>query len=684
MTALAAGVGSAQIGTITGPPYGPLKCTASGSTPEQWPEGYSGLLGDIVITCTGGPDLPVGAAIPTVNVTIYLQPSVPVTSRIVGPNGASEAMLTIDEPGSGLPTGATGGYGPEAPQLLCTAAQQKDVGGSVCQAVVGTDTSGNYKVAVLPNTSTPAPNVFQGTVGDFGSNTVTFYNVIALPPANQGVSRVFRITDIRVQAPGGILAGMVDVFVLPSPAQNLPVAGGPVTVGFVTPAMQASMDTSPAGGGSRVIAGGRRLASTAAASACDVNDDGTVDIRDVQAILQQALGTAAPGGLVAPDGSVNVVPIQTVINAVLFLDCVPPVSSRKAVNMMIVVDRSASVALENAESAIETALATFVANPTTSSLLDGVDTVGLVSFGGTWRLDFAPQTHFQTGTPNIGTAIAYIPFQLSFTNTAEGLYQAWEQLYQLNQPGALNAIVLLTDGRPSAFTAYFTPSSSSSCTTETQRAGVFGTDMALGSYPFWPPPTGPNASLGIFTPEYQGMPEYDYLSPPDANCAYAANSANVGADFNNSFPASVGPVDNVGTNFVPYFTTPGTGLSTQSGYYTQACTNMNDPRCGRYAAINAADNMATLIRQDSTLAPTLFVIGLNYSNTFVEPLDEDWLARVANDPSYVTVGSDPNGVAAGLSVYQSGQTPGMYCNSTLSTLSTCFAQVASALQRLIR
>ena len=65
-----------------------------------------------------------------------------------------------------------------------------------------------------------------------------------------------------------------------------------------------------------------------------------------------------------------------------------------------------------------------------------------------------------------------------------------------------------------------------------------------------------------------------------------------------------------------------------------------------------------------------------------EPLDADWLARVANDPTYITVGSDTNVVASGKSVYQSGQTAGMYCNSTTSTLNTCFEQVTSTLLRL--
>lgn len=373
------------------------------------------------------------------------------------------------------------------------------------------------------------------------------------------------------------------------------------------------------------------------------------------------------------------------------------VSNVRYIAMMIVVDRSGSVTSESAQSTIQDALTTFVATSSTSYLVDGVDTVGMVSFGGTWNLDFSPNTHFQTATPNIATAITNIPFCpsssiTSSTNTAEGLYQAWYQLYQMNLPGSLNVIVLLTDGRPSAFTSNWTPSSSSTCTNKATRGGVYETYVSIGSYPFWPPPSSGSDSTGIYATHYTAIPETGYPATStnysttgtlNTGCAYNT-AANVGNDFNNLFPSSVGPVDNVGsgTGYPPGFSTAGTGISTQSGYYSAPGNGMGDPASGRYAAFNVADNMATLIRQDTTLSPMLFVIGLNYSGTATEPLDEDWLARVANDPNYVSVGSDPALLAAGHSVYQTGQTPGMYCNSTKATLSTCFQQVTNALLRL--
>jgi hypothetical protein len=232
---------SAQVGSISGSSAGGLACTATaGGTPEMRPEGFTELAGDIVIACTGGPTYQLGANVPTTNVVVYMQPTIPITSRFLSTNGASEALLIIDEAGSALSTGATGNYGPKAPQVLCAY-------GASCPAVVGTDTSGLYEAAVLPGltagswTTTPAANVYQGKVGDFGSQSVTFYNVPVLPPATTGVQRVFRITNIRVPVAGTTLNYTLGAFISTSPNQTLPLASTVINIGVVGPAMTAAV-----------------------------------------------------------------------------------------------------------------------------------------------------------------------------------------------------------------------------------------------------------------------------------------------------------------------------------------------------------------------------------------------------------------------------------------------------------
>jgi hypothetical protein len=237
----------AQVGVINGSANSLLACNATAAgTPELRPEGYTELAGDIVISCTGGVDLQIGSAIPTTNIVIYMAPGVPITSRFLSSNGASEALLIIDEAGANITTGAPG-YGPQAPQTLCTTTQQQLSGGGGCPAYVGvTGTAPNtYEVAVMGTTgtaaTTPAANVYQGKIGDFGANSVTFYNVPVLPPATSGVSRTFRITNVRVPIPGGSLTGTLQAIISTSPNQTLPVAGTAINIGVVGPSMNAAV-----------------------------------------------------------------------------------------------------------------------------------------------------------------------------------------------------------------------------------------------------------------------------------------------------------------------------------------------------------------------------------------------------------------------------------------------------------
>jgi len=241
--AVVAFAASAQVGTITPPASAnsALLCSATGAgIPALRPEGYTELIGDILISCQGGPTMAQGAAIPTTNITIYMSPSVPVTSRFLSPNGASEALLIIDEAGStNISTGATGGWGPQAVQKLCSYVDQTTVP-TPCAAHVGQDTSGAYEVA-LGTDNTSARNVFQGKVGDLGPQTVTFYNVPVLPPATTGVSRVFRITNIRIPAVGYVSPASFTAVVSTSPNQTLPVAGTAINVGIVGTPMTAAV-----------------------------------------------------------------------------------------------------------------------------------------------------------------------------------------------------------------------------------------------------------------------------------------------------------------------------------------------------------------------------------------------------------------------------------------------------------
>jgi hypothetical protein len=93
-------------------------------------------------------------------------------------------------------------------------------------------------------------------------------------------------------------------------------AGKASGVGAGSSTIGASTGTSP------VISDSTTLTVTSTSfSPCDVNQDGHYTVLDVQAIVNQALGTAQAVSDLNTDHAVNVVDVQIVINAALNLGC---------------------------------------------------------------------------------------------------------------------------------------------------------------------------------------------------------------------------------------------------------------------------------------------------------------------------------------------------------------------------
>ena len=200
-----------------------LVCVAGTAVPPQLrTEGYTELVGDITLVCTGGQLPAAGTLIPQANIVVNLQGS--ITSRLIG--SGSEALLLIDEPGAiGL-----GGVGPAETQNLCTTPL------TGCQAYVGTvsNAGGTDIGAVYPaGSGTPAPNVYQGVTS---GSQVTFFGVPILPPAGNDTSRVYRITNLRVNANGITGGGAGFQSVLAQTSVNnvqVSVTNPLVTVGYI-------------------------------------------------------------------------------------------------------------------------------------------------------------------------------------------------------------------------------------------------------------------------------------------------------------------------------------------------------------------------------------------------------------------------------------------------------------------
>jgi hypothetical protein len=226
-----------------------LTCnTVAQVTPTIRAEGITELVGDIVITCQGGTYVAPGTAIPQGNIAISLTNVGGVTSRLttanastyVGANGVpSEAILMIDEPHSGL-TGPVAKIGPSAPLNVCSTPATGCA--EYATQVTGTDGVSQYIVATDNVGDTVAGrNVFQGNVN---VSTVTFQGIPFLPPVTSGVVRVYRITNIRVNASGSgasFVSGTVPIvaYISTNGASTLPINANTagVTVAFATPSM---------------------------------------------------------------------------------------------------------------------------------------------------------------------------------------------------------------------------------------------------------------------------------------------------------------------------------------------------------------------------------------------------------------------------------------------------------------
>jgi len=237
---LSAALCGAQVSGGASSAIAPLSCTTSAVPRNLRSGGLTEMIGDILLTCTGGSPLAPGTPIPVANITISLDTS--VTNRIQGPGNVSEAVLLIDEPGSGL-LPVVPGFGPDAPQIPCLAGDAPAVGAGPggCTEYVG---AGPIPIAVFaPGAARPGPNMFFGTVS---ANQVTFNGVPILPPA--GTTRVFRITNIRANA-SGLAAGAsgaqpVLASVAISPNSSLPLSNPVLTAGFVRPGLLATVRTA--------------------------------------------------------------------------------------------------------------------------------------------------------------------------------------------------------------------------------------------------------------------------------------------------------------------------------------------------------------------------------------------------------------------------------------------------------
>jgi hypothetical protein len=343
---------------------------------------------------------------------------------------------------------------------------------------------------------------------------------------------------------------------------------------------------------------------------------------------------------------------------------------------MLVLDRSNSMNSNGSCAALVADAENFV-----NQFVEGRDRLGLVTFQTGANVDFAPSQTFKAGITSALNSLKCA----GDTSTADGLYLGYNQIQTvINQPGALNVILLFTDGQPNALTANFAikrqsdtryDAVSTSQLVSTPASGCQASDALNGvvsdaSAETATNVTGLNATgYTVAVLNYSGVPISSNANPTTISapgCAFPPSWNN--AVYGRRDVAAIPSQDLYGNSTLtrPNMMPP---LDTfTSGPYA-GLIRPDMPRTVRWAAFNAADSMATTIRNDATYTPLIYSIGLQGNETMA--MDQDFMERVANDNR--------------ASNYDPTKPSGQFILATnTAELAQAFQQVASQIIRLSR
>lgn len=404
-------------------------------------------------------------------------------------------------------------------------------------------------------------------------------------------------------------------------------------------------------------------------------------------------------------------------------------ASRRDVVIMLVLDRSNS--MNNASNSYngETPCQVMVqsAKQFTGMFQQGRDNIGLISFAETVQIASSPTTTFQStlgysnATGNSAGLLDQIASNCSGgTNTATAVSLGWNEIYKMQLPGALNVLVVFTDGQPTAGTFnYIVPASqdptgkvtsaftsASTCLDSTGKSIKSGGDMinkprnwiisgreansgttvSFGANSYYSALSGPiSAMYGDGTALYGGDP---FFVPSGSGIKSLENvSLNSTEAAGCTFASSDSPTSDIG--FVPpsdVFGNSSTGYIT-SGLSTTFISSANRLRVDKTTVsnlvFNLTDNAANWARtshvytngvtQPGTL---IYTIGLGGNGG----VDFTLLQRMANDPN-----ADPNGNYSAYPDYNTAQPIGTFVYSAnTSDLQSAFLKLASVILRISR
>lgn len=370
-------------------------------------------------------------------------------------------------------------------------------------------------------------------------------------------------------------------------------------------------------------------------------------------------------------------------------------ASRRDVNLMMILDRSGSMQNAGACEPMKSAAQSFV-----SRFAEGRDRLGMVTYSSSWHYAYPLTKNFKTQSPTLHSVIGTINCT-GGTSTAMAISEAYSRLRAVDEPGALNIIMLFTDGIPTGLTAQFPIK-----TVIDSRYGN-GENRRISGIDFIYPNTGtiysmersgcrdaanrsftnsgwsPQDRVGVLVAAGEGTAStghnFGLIRPyaPTAGSADVTINGPLGApDSGSGCAFGAGTSD---YNLMRYVKRDIAYVPDIDFYgnrtnccYRSVSTFSSGPYAGRIrpdrpssvgaAATNATDNAATRIRRDATMPTIFYVIGLG-------SVDSVLLKRIANDPSSPSYTRDE---PTGLYVYAPDKTQ----------LNQAFARIASEILRL--
>jgi Flp pilus assembly protein TadG len=291
----------------------------------------------------------------------------------------------------------------------------------------------------------------------------------------------------------------------------------------------------------------------------------------------------------------------------------------------------------------------------------GRDEIGLVVFSGSVYV-YPPTTSFTTpdGSGNtIASLIGSITCEGS-TSTAEALNYAYAQIQAVNSTTRENVVMLMTDGLPTGITANFATDGlvrgdDRGC--NPNSLGVFAGGTVNGNM-------FPGGSLGLSVNYQSTITNADDVPlPSGSGCHFYSNEGAVSQDI-----ASLPTADAFGNATSGNYT-----VESPSYGQTANLNDVTDAQGAVYAAINASDNQANVIRTNATLKPYIYTIGLSGDGAVDQYPDPLLLMKMANDPNLAGL------TGAGQTFYnqQLGQPQGLNVNAPDATqLAMAFDTIA--------